>query len=175
MFINYFKLAFRNLVKYKFISSINLFGLAIGMTCCLLITAYILNELSYDRHHKNANNIYRLTRTFNNSEGVVSLTLCTVAPPFGYYLPTDFPDIKKMTRLFPAGSIPVKYNDKIFNERNLYFADEHLFDVFSINVVKGNPKTALRDPYSVMLTEEVAKKYFGSEDPITKGVISNPA
>ena len=173
MFINYFKLAFRNLVKYKFISSINLFGLAIGMTCCLLITAYILNELSYDRHHKNANNIYRLTRTFNNSEGVVSLTLCTVAPPFGYYLPTDFPDIKKMTRLFPAGSIPVKYNDKIFNERNLYFADEHLFDVFSINVVKGNPKTALRDPYSVMLTEEVAKKYFGSEDPINKVIRLN--
>jgi putative ABC transport system permease protein len=173
MLINYFKLAFRNLLKYKFISFINLFGLTVGLTCCLLITTYILNELSYDRHHKNANNIYRLTRSFNNSEGVVSLNLCTVSPPFGYYLPTDFPEIKKMTRLFPTGLTPVKYNDKVFNERNLFFADENLFDVFTIKVIKGNPKTALYDPYSVMLTEEAAKKYFGNEDPINKVIRFN--
>ena len=99
MIKNYLKIAFRNLTKYKFISFVNLFGLTVGLTCCLLITIYILNELSYDKYNKNADNIYRVTRSFNNSEGVVSLKLSTVSAPFGYYLPTDFPEIKKMTRL----------------------------------------------------------------------------
>src|SRR5258706_1971733 len=96
---NYLKLAIRNLLKYRFISFINLFGLTVGLTCCLLITSYILNELSYDRYNKNAENVYRVTRSFNNAEGVVSLILSTVSPPFGYYFPSDFPEIKKMTRL----------------------------------------------------------------------------
>jgi putative ABC transport system permease protein len=73
MIKNYIKIAFRNLRKYKFISFINVFGLAIGLTCCLLITTYVINELSYDRYNKNAENIYRVTRSFNNSEGIVSL------------------------------------------------------------------------------------------------------
>jgi len=103
MIKNYFKTAWRNLMKYKFISLINLFGLTVGLTCCLLITTYVLNELSYDRYNKNAKNIYRVTRSFNNQDGVVSLNLSTVSPPFGYYLPTDFPEIKKMTRLLNAG------------------------------------------------------------------------
>jgi putative ABC transport system permease protein len=173
MFRNYLKIAVRNLLRYRFISFINLFGLTIGLTCCLLITTYILNELSYDRYNSNAKNIYRLTRSFNNSEGVVSLNLSTVSPPFGYYLPTDFPDIKKMTRLLSNGPTPLKYGDKIFNEKDLYFADENLFDVFTVKVLKGNPKKALADPFSVMLTEEKAKKYFGDEDPINKTIRFN--
>lgn len=174
MFRNYLKIAIRNLLKHRFISFINLFGLTVGLTCCLLITLYILNELSYDRYNTNAKNVYRVTRSFNNGEGVVSLNLSTVSPPFGYYLPTDFPEIKKMTRLYNYSPVPIKYNDKIFNEKNFFFADEYLFDVFSVNVLKGNPKTALRDPYSLMLTEETAKKYFGNEDPMDKTIrISN--
>ena len=86
MIRNYLKIAIRNLLRYRFISFINLFGLTVGLTCCLLITTYILNELSYDKYNKNADNIYRVTRSFNNSDGVVSLTLSTVAPPFGYSL-----------------------------------------------------------------------------------------
>src|SRR6266498_5292934 len=124
MFKNYFKIAWRNLMKYKFISFINLFGLTVGLTCCLLITLYILNELSYDRYNKNADNIYRVTRSFNNQDGIVSLTLSTVSPPFGYYFPTDFPEIKKMTRLLDNGTTPLKYKEKIFNEKNIFFADE---------------------------------------------------
>lgn len=168
MFQNYFKLAWRNLMKYRFISFINLFGLTIGLTCCLLITTYILNELSYDRYNDNADNIYRVTRTFNNEEGVVSLTLSTVSPPFGYYLPNDFPEIQKMTRLLDNGITPLRYKEKLINEEDVFFADENLFDVFSIKTVKGNPKTALAAPFSVMLTEETAKKYFGDEDPMNK-------
>jgi putative ABC transport system permease protein len=173
MIKNYFKIAWRSLVKYKFITFINLFGLTVGLTCCLLITTYILNELSYDRYNKNAKNIYRVTRTFNNEVGVVSLYLSTVSPPFGYYFPTEFPEIQKMTRLLNNGTTPLKYEDKLINEPDVYFADENLFDVFTLDVLKGNPKTALKDPFSIMMTEEVAKKYFGNEDPMNKVLRAN--
>jgi putative ABC transport system permease protein len=173
MLRNYFKIAWRNLMKYKFISFINLFGLTVGLTCCLLIATYILNELSYDRYNKNAENIYRVTRSFNNADGVVSLNLSTISPPFGYYFPTDFPEIKKMTRLLNNGTTPLKYKDKLINEPNVYFADENLFDVFTLKVLAGDPKTALKDPFSVMLSEETAKKYFGSDDPMNKVLKAN--
>ncbi|RTL58787.1 MAG: ABC transporter permease [Sphingobacteriales bacterium] len=173
MIKNYFKIAWRNLIKHKGISGINLFGLTVGLTSCLLITVYILNELSYDRYNKNADNIYRVTRSFNNKDGVVSLNLSTVAPPFGYYLPTDFPEIQKMTRLLDAVISPLRYKEKLFNEKGVFFADENLFDVFSVKVLKGNPATALKDPFSIMLTEESAKKYFGEEDPMDKTIRYN--
>ena len=173
MLKNYFKIAFRNLMKYKFISFINLFGLTVGLTCCLLILTYILNEVSYDKYNKNAERIYRVTRSFNNEDGIVSLNLSTVAPPFGHYLPTDFPEIEKMTRLLNNGTIPLRYKDKLINEQNVFFADENLFDVFTVKVIEGSPKNALRDPYSVMLSEATAKKYFGSEDPMNKVIRAN--
>jgi len=160
-------------MKYKFISFINLFGLTVGLTCCLLITTYILNELSYDKYNKNADDIYRVTRTFYNQQGALSLKLSTISPPFGYYLPNDFPEIRKMTRLLDNGITPLRYKDKLINEKNVFFADENFFDVFSIQVLKGNPKTALADPFSVMLTEEAAKKYFGDEDPMNKVIRAN--
>jgi putative ABC transport system permease protein len=173
MIKNYLKLAWRNLMKYKFISFINLFGLTIGLTCCLLILTYILNELSYDKYNKNADQIYRVTRTFYDGNGKEMLNLSTVAPPFGYYLPTDFPEIQKMTRLLNNGTTPLRYKDKLINEKDVYFADGNLFDVFTVDVLKGNPKTALNEPYSVMLTEETAKKYFGNEDPVNKVLRAN--
>ena len=121
MIKNYIKIAFRNLTKNKVISFINLFGLTVGLACCLLITLYIINELSYDKYNQHATNIYRVTRSFNNSEGVVSLRLSTVSPPFGYYMPTDCPEIRKMTRLLDIGTSPKKYKEKIFNEKNIFF------------------------------------------------------
>jgi putative ABC transport system permease protein len=173
MIKNYFKIAFRNLMKYKFISFINIFGLTIGFTCCLLILTYIINEISFDKYNKNAERIYRVTRTFNNEDGVVSFYFGTVAPPFGYYLPTDFPEIEKMTRLLSNGTTAFRYKDKLINERNVFFADENLFDVFTVDVIKGSPKSALKEPYSLMLTEERAKKYFGEEDPMNKVIKVN--
>jgi putative ABC transport system permease protein len=173
MIRNYLKIAFRNLLKYRFISFVNLFGLTVGLTCCLLITTYILNELSYDRYNEHAKDIYRVTRSFNNQDGVVSLTLSTVSPPFGYYLPGDFPEIKKLTHLFDYGTVPIRYQEKLINEEHLFFADENLFNVFSVKVTKGDPATALKDPYAVMMTEETAKKYFGDEDPMNKVIRYN--
>ncbi len=174
MILNYFKIAWRNLVKYKFISAINLFGLTIGLTCCFLILTYILHELSYDKYNPNANRIYRVTRSFNNPEtGAVSLNLSTIAPPFGPLLVNDFKEIKNITRLIDYSPIPLRYEDKMFNEQNVYFADDHLFDFFKVDVVKGNPKTALTDPFSIMMTEELARKYFGNEDPMNKLIKAN--
>jgi putative ABC transport system permease protein len=172
MIRNYLKIAIRNLVKHKFISFINLFGLTVGLTCCFLILVYILHELSYDKYNKNAENIYRVERTFLNPEtGNKSLELGSIAPPFAPLLVNDFKEIKTLTRLLSSGNTSFKYEEKIFNEQNVFFADENLFHVFNVNVVKGNPSKALNDPYSVMLTVEMAKKYFGNDDPLNKMIM----
>lgn len=169
MIYNYFKIAFRNLLKYKFISFINLFGLTIGIACCLLILVYIINELSYDKHHPEAGRTYRVTRNFKNPEtGIVSLHLGSVAPPFAPLLANDFKEIENITRLLPGGSTAIRYKEKMFNEENVFWGDERFFNFFNVKVVKGNPAKALADPYSIMITEELAKKYFGNEEPLNK-------
>ena len=168
MLRNYWKIALRNMAKHKFISFINLFGLTIGMTCCLLILTYILHEVSYDKYNSKADRIYRVTRSFNNKDGIVSLHLGAVAPPFGPLLQNEFPDIEKVTRILPNGTSTMHYEDKIFNEKDTYFADANLFGIFDVPLLKGNPATALSDPFSITMTEEVAKKYFGTEEPIGK-------
>ena len=129
MIFNYLKIAVRNLLKYKFISFINLFGLTVGIACCLLILTYIINELSYDKFHPEAERTYRVTRSFRNAEtGEVSLNLGTVAPPFAPLLINDFKEIEKITRLLPNGRSAFRYEDKMFNEDNIYWGDEYLFD-----------------------------------------------
>ena len=173
MLQNYWKIAFRNMAKYKFISFINLFGLTIGMTCCLLILTYILHEVSYDKYNSKADRIYRVTRSFNNKDGIVSLHLGAVAPPFGPLLKNEFPDIQKMTRLLLMGTSPIHYKDKIFNEQDIFCADSNFISIFDVPLLKGDPATALNDPYCVLLTEEIAKKYFGEEDPMNKVIRLN--
>lgn len=169
MIYNYLKIAVRNLVKYKFISFINLFGLTTGIACCLLILTYILNELSYDKFQPGADRTYRVTRSFRNAEtGVQSLNLGTVAPPFAPLLANDFKEIENITRLLPGGTFSFRYGDKMFNEENGYWADEKFFDFFKVKMVKGNPSRALTDPNCVMITEDLAKKYFGDDEPLNK-------
>ncbi|MCW3091918.1 MAG: FtsX-like permease family protein [Ferruginibacter sp.] len=173
MIKNYLKIAFRNLSRYKFNSFINLFGLTIGFTCCLLILVFITNELSFDKYNRNADRIYRVTRKFTSPEGKQWLNLGTVAPPFGPLLQNDFPDIEKITRLLPIGTTPLRYEEKIFNEEKAFYADENLFSVFNVSVIKGDPRRALNDPFCVMLSEGIAKKYFGNEDPVNKVIRQN--
>jgi putative ABC transport system permease protein len=174
MIKNYLKIAYRNLVKYKFISFINIFGLTVGLACCMLILTYILNELSYDKYQPNADRVYRVTRTFLNPETkTVSLTLSTIAPPFAPLLKNDFGEIEDITRTITNGTTPMKYEEKMFNEDNVMFADDHFFNFFKANVLKGDPKRALSDPYSVMMTEEAAKKYFGNDEPMNKMIRIN--
>ncbi len=169
MLFNYLKIAVRNLLKYRFISFINLFGLTVGLTCCLLILTYILNELSYDRYHDQYKRIYRVTRSFNDPEtGAIGLNLSTISPPFGPRLQSSFPEIEKMTRLLRNGNTPVRFGDKMFNETDVYWADENIFDFFKIKVLKGNAKKSLSDSYTILITDEIARKYFGNSDPINQ-------
>ena len=160
-------------MKHKVVSFINVFGLTVGLTCCLLITAYVLNELSYDKYNKNADNIYRVERTFlNPNTKDLSLQLGTVAPPFGPLLKNDFKDIQQVTTMLQT-NLTAKYKENIFDEPIIYFADENLFKVFDFDVWRGNAANALSDPYSAMLTEETAKKYFGNDDPMNKVIRIN--
>ncbi|RFM25888.1 ABC transporter permease [Deminuibacter soli] len=167
MLKNHLKIAWRNLMKYKFISFINLFGLTIGLTCCLLIATYIIHELSYDKYNTNASRIYRVTRSFTTTEGNISLHLGTVAPPIGPLLKHDFPDVEQQTTLLGMGTAPLRYEDKKFNESNVCFADENLSKVFTMHMVTGNIKS-LAEPFSALLTEAQAQKYFGNTNPMNK-------
>lgn len=169
MIRNYLKIAFRNLTKYKFISFINLFGLTVGLTCCLLIFTFILHEVSYDKYQPNAGRVYRVTRTFYNLQNnSISLNLSTISPPFAPLLQNDFKEIEDITRFVDYSPAPVKYGEKIISEKNIFFADEKFFDFFKTQMVEGNQKKALADPYSAMLSDEMAKKYFGNEEPMNK-------
>jgi putative ABC transport system permease protein len=169
MIYNYLKIAFRSLLKYRFIFFTNLFGLTVGFTCCLLILTYILNELSYDKYNVQANRTYRVTRFFGNTAtGVANLQLGAVAPPFAPLLKNDFNEIETITRMLRIGSYTTHYQDKVFNEQDVYFADEHFFNIFTVKTLSGNPATALTDPRTVMLSKETAEKYFGKEDPMNK-------
>src|SRR5476651_2489216 len=104
MIKNYLRSAWRNIAKHQFISFINIFGLTIGLTCCLLILTYIINELNYDRFNSNADRIYRVTRTFFAPNGTETLHLSAVAPPFAPLLQTAFPQVEKVTRVYPNGT-----------------------------------------------------------------------
>lgn len=171
MIRNYFRSAFRNIKKHPFISFINIFGLTVGLTCCLLIAAYVINETSYDRYDKNADNIYRVTRIFYSAPNVESLHLSSIAPAFGPRLTAAFPQIKEMTRTFQISPISFRYGEKLFNEQNVLCADENFFDFFSVPVKGGDPHKLLADPYTAIITPDIAKKYFGDEDPINKQII----
>jgi putative ABC transport system permease protein len=166
MWKNYLKTTLRNLKRQKAQSTINILGLAIGLTCCILIILFVRDELSFDRFHENHDRIYRVTRRWLNEDGVVSLHLGFVAPPIGPLLKNDFPEIEHAVRMTGAGGLLVSHGDTYFEENLFFFAEENLFDVFSLNMIKGDPSTALADPLTVVIVEEMARKYFGSEDPI---------
>jgi len=170
MLKNYFKIALRNLRKYRFTSFINIFGLTVGLTCCLLITAYVINEVNYDNYNPKHSQVYRVTRSFKNANGEINLHLSSIAPPFAPLLQHEFPDIQEVTRVLPNGNTAIHYKDKLFNEPNVFFADDKMFDFFPTPVIKGSQKSALTSPNSIMLTPEMAAKYFGDEDPMDKMV-----
>jgi putative ABC transport system permease protein len=173
MIRNYLKIAWRNLTKYRFVSFVNLFGLTVGLTCCLLILTYIINEVSYDRF-KQSKNIYRVERTFLNPQNkTVNLRLSAIAPPFASLLANDFKEIKKVAQVLPNGPTPFKYGEKLFNENNSFFADEAMLDLFDVKLTRGNPSRALDEPFSVMMTEDLSKKYFAGEEPLNKVIRIN--
>ncbi|NOR15208.1 MAG: hypothetical protein GQ544_05855, partial [Candidatus Aminicenantes bacterium] len=167
MFKNYLKIAVRNIRKYKSYSFINIFGLATGMACCLLIALFVQDELSYDRYHEKTDRIYRLVDAFD-IEGDFSRYFALSSAPFAPALKADFPEVEDAVRLFLGRRRMVTYEDKKFYEDGLIFADASLFNIFTFPLVHGNPDEVLEAPNSLVISERVAQKYFGNVDPINK-------
>jgi putative ABC transport system permease protein len=168
MWKNYLKIAVRNLWKHKAYSLINILGLSVGLACCILIVLFILDELSYDKYHSKADRIYRLTRDFMDDGGKVSLHLGHVSPPFGHLLKDEFPnEIEHLARTLQNESL-FRFGEKAFYETNAFFTEKDLFKIFDIKVISGNPDKSLQEPFTVMLSQKTAKKYFGDEDPVGK-------
>jgi putative ABC transport system permease protein len=173
MIKNYLLVSFRNLRKHFSYSLINIFGLGIGLATCLLLVTWIRHELSYDKFHAKADRIYRSSLEMDNGGEIVKMAVSPTA-----LLPTlrELPEVEAGTLVYnPTAWNPyiVKKDDRIFQENKFYFADSTFFDVFSYEVLQGDPESALDEPNSVMLTEATAKKYFGSEDPVGKTLTIN--
>jgi putative ABC transport system permease protein len=166
MFMNYLKIAIRNLKKSKGNSLINILGLAAGIASCVIILLYVRNELGYDKFYKNADSIYRVfvKSSINGNESCN----CKTAAPLGNTLARNFPEVITFTRIGFFGNHVLKYNDKLYRERHLYTADSNFFDVFSLPLINGNPKTVLSQPNSIVMTQSAAQKYFGNENPVGK-------
>lgn len=163
MLKNYFKIAFRNLWKHKVFSLINILGLTVGMSACLLISMYVHFELTYDAFHSKADRIYRVVTDIKTPSETIhaGITSWAYAPA----MKQDFPEVESFARI-NGGSFLVRKGDIKFQEEATVFADSSLFRVFDFKLVKGDPGTALKEPLSIVFTEKAAKKYFGDSDPI---------
>ena len=169
MFKNYFKVAVRNLWKNKGYSAINIFGLAIGLATCLLIFIYVIDEMSYDRFNKKADRIYRVDGDINF--GGTHWILAVAPDPLGPTLRNDFPQVEQYVRFRNYGGLLVKKDNQNVQEDKVIYADSTLFDVFTLPIIEGDPRTALKDPSSVVITERVARKYFNSVNAVGKTLV----
>src|SRR6478736_6336976 len=163
MLSNYLTIAWRNLLKNKAFSAINIIGLALGLAACMLIFQFVSFELSYDKFNEKLNRTYRVTNDrFQNGKLIQHGTI--MYPTIGPTMAKDFAEIEEYTRLMPGGSLNVKIGDKNFRGENCHFADERFFSVFSFKFLAGNRSSALKDPYTAVLTERTARKYFEFND-----------
>ncbi len=168
MLKNYLKIAFRNILKYKGSSVINLIGLAIGFSCCIIIFLYLQNELTYDSYHENADRIYRVSSTFVTSGEPVRFAIAS--PALGPRLKEEYPEVEEYVRIIslPQMLFVQKERAITFYEEHVILADPSIFEVFTYEFLSGDPATCLNEPQTIVLTEKLATKYFGDEDPIGK-------
>jgi len=170
MLINYIKIFFRNLKKSPTYILINILGLSIGMAASILIFLFVQHEMSYDTYHKDHDRIFRVSRSFSNPNGETNLHLGHTASPFGPLLKSDFTNqILEAVRVLNVGVV-VKVGSKIIEEQRFFFSDPELFRLFSWNMVEGNPDNALTFPDGLVISETIAYKYFGEQDPIGKSL-----
>lgn len=171
MFKNYFKIAFRNLVKDRSYSLINILGLALGITSCLFIFLYVQNELSYDDYHTKSDRIFRVAQEANGRQG-----FSWVGSGMVNDLEKEFSNIEQTVRIHRASSL-VSYNDEVnninksFRESRFVFSDPNIFDVFTIPLIEGNKGSVLSDLGNVVISEEIGTKYFGDNDPLGKTLV----
>jgi len=171
MIKNYFKIAFRNLWKNKGFSAINIVGLAIGLATCLMMLFYVADELSYDKFNTKADRIYRVDGDIKF--GGNHFVLAQSPDPMGPTLKNDFPQVEQYVRFRNNGGFLVKKGTQNISEDKVIYADSSLFDVFTFPMIDGDPKTALVEPKSVVITETTAKKYFNSTDVVGKNLLIN--
>ena len=175
MISNYLKIAYRNLLRRKGFAVLNIAGLSIGICCCLLIFHYVSYERSYDTFQPNHKNIYRI-RLDSYQQGQLAWKSATSYPAFGPTLKKDFPEVENFCRLYDANYVLANDEKNIkFKEEKGYYADAASLSMLDVQLVKGNPATALNAPYKIILTESMAKKYFGNEDALGKTImVHNP-
>ncbi|MGZ3776437.1 MAG: ABC transporter permease [Mucilaginibacter sp.] len=171
MIRNYLKTAFRNLLKNKGFTAINVLGLALGLATCLLIVFYVFDELSFDKYNVNADRIYRINNDikFGGNEGSYA-----VAPaPTAAALKSDFPEIEQVARFRNEGGNQVKKGNQNIQENSMVYADPTIFAVFSLPMISGDPKTALKDPHTIVISEKIAEKYFNTTNAVGKVLTFN--
>jgi len=171
MFRNYFKTALRNLVNNKFYTTINILGLAFGLATCLLILLYVIDEQNFDRYNENEKRIYRINNEAKFGNNHLDMAVSNAA--MGPTLIREFPQVEQYTRIQPYGSFLVKKGSQDLRETKVAFADSTLFEVFTLPMISGDVKTALRDPHSLVITERMAQKYFGRTDVRGENLLIN--
>jgi putative ABC transport system permease protein len=164
MFQNYFKTAWRNLVRNRIFSTINIVGLAIGLASCMLIGLYVLDELSFDRFHEKSGQIVRVIFKGTMQGGKINES--HVMPPTAAALKADYPEVLDATRIRQGGAPLILLGEKLFTDENLAFVDSNFFNVFTIPMILGNPKTALLEPNSIVISRSTAEKFYGKTDPV---------
>ncbi|HYG17281.1 MAG TPA: FtsX-like permease family protein [Ohtaekwangia sp.] len=177
MLQNYLKVALRSVFRNKLTAFINIAGLALAMACTLLIYLFIRDEISYDKYHAKADRIYRVTRSFHSQEGVVNLHLANVAPPIGPLLKNDFGEIETLARTINFRLvIGLEENGELKmanNESFLFAVEPAIFRIFDIDVTTGDGATALQRPFTVMLSEKAARRYFNDGNVIGRRLRAN--
>ena len=167
MFENYLRTAIRNLIRHKIHSAINISGLAIGMSSCILILLYVHFELSYDRHHDQADRIYLVVREVR-ATGSEAVYQNRTSGPLASALVSEFPEVEQATRVWVQGGYFWIRHDELVFEQNLNVADPSILDIFTFPFIKGDPRTSLASPYTIIITEDMAQLYFPDEEPIGK-------
>lgn len=167
MMRNYLETALRGAMAHRLFSCINLFGLAAGLASVILIGLYVSDELSYDRYHTDSDRLYRVSQDFYPVNGSAELRLAANAPPAAELLKADFPEIVQNARLF-GGRVLLTNEDVAFYEDAVRFVDPAFTQMFHFDWIAGDPATALSQPFDIVLTESVARRYFGDEDPLGK-------
>ena len=166
MFINHFKVAFRNLMRNKGYTLITLSSLAIGIAACLLSFLYIQDELSYDRYNDKAERIVRITCRMLR-EGTEMHIACA-GFPVAETMTAEFPEVENAVRFREEDNVKIEVEKSVFREKKIVYSDPSFFDVFSVPLLKGDRKTLLATPRSVVLSQTTAEKYFGTADPVGK-------
>ena len=171
IFWHSFKVGLRILKRRKFYSSINILGLAVGIACILLISMYVVDELSFDGYHENADRIYRVVSWGKKGEEISQKA--AVGAAVAKTLIQNYPEVENAVRFRQINGCTLNYKDKNFVENKIIFSDQEILDVFTIPVLAGKPQTALREPYTLILSENTASRYFGSEYPVGKVIKLN--